>query len=143
MARYFLNEFQRQKLELYPEMLIKDDMFKFFTLSENDKVFLKNFRGESNKLGVAIQLSTIRFIGFIPENFFKLDRTFVRYISKQLNINFQSFYEYAVREQTRTEHLSKVLTYLNYNYYNENYEKDLQNWLNTRAMEHNCNGAHS
>jgi TnpA family transposase len=137
MARYFLNEFQRQKLELYPEMLIKDDMFKFFTLSENDKVFLKNFRGESNKLGVAIQLSTIRFIGFIPENFFKLDRTFVRYISKQLNINFQSFYEYAVREQTRTEHLSKVLTYLNYNYYNENYEKVLQNWLNTRAMEHN------
>jgi len=86
MARYFLNEFQRQKLESYPEMLIKEDMFKFFTLSENDKNFLKSFRGESNKLGAAIQLCTVRFIGFIPENFFKLDKIFVRYISNHFMI---------------------------------------------------------
>jgi TnpA family transposase len=136
VARYFLNEFQRQKLESYPEMLIKEDMFKFFTLTENDKNFIKGFRGDSNKLGVAIQICCICFIGFIPEDFYKLNKSFLRYVAKQLDLSFHAFFDYAVREQTRTEHLAKALTHLGYSYYDEKHEQSLQNWLNSRAMEH-------
>ena len=130
MARYFLNEFQRQKLESYPEFLLKEDMHKFFTLTIRDKEFIKDCRGDANKIGNAIQICTIKFIGFVPLNFFEISKNFVKYVAKQLNLDWNDFYNYAQREQTRTEHLNKILIHLNFKHYDVEYEKKLQAWLN-------------
>jgi len=111
-------------------------MHKYFTLTEKDREFIKIARGDANKIGIAIQLCTIKFIGFIPENFSDLSKSFIRYVAKQLDVDWNDFYNYGQREQTRTEHLGKIIDHLNFKYYDSEYEKKFQLWLNERALEH-------
>ena len=43
------------------------DLMQFFQITYSDKIFLKSFRGEHNRLAIALQIGIVRFMGFLPD----------------------------------------------------------------------------
>ena len=67
MPIQIFTEAERTKLDAFPEEITHDDLITFFTLSEADREQLPFFSAPHNRLGFAIQLCTLRFMGFVPE----------------------------------------------------------------------------
>ncbi|HVF14605.1 MAG TPA: DUF4158 domain-containing protein, partial [Acidimicrobiales bacterium] len=51
----------------FPE-LDQDELIRFFTLTASDEAFVRSHRGSSNHLGVAVQLCTLPWLGFVPDD---------------------------------------------------------------------------
>ncbi|MGY0067663.1 DUF4158 domain-containing protein [Streptomyces sp. QTS137] len=46
----------------------KDELIRYFTLTSADQAFLGKFRRAQNVLGAAVQLSTLPWLGFVPDD---------------------------------------------------------------------------
>jgi Domain of unknown function (DUF4158) len=60
-------------------------------------------RGAGNRLGIAVQLCSLPWLGFVPDDVPAAPGPAVARLSKQLGA--RDLREYGAREQTRTEHL--------------------------------------
>ena len=78
-----LNDVDKERFNLFPKYIQEEDVSKFFTLSESDKKEIKKQRGNHNKLGFALQICTLRFLGFSP-NLNMAPRELIIYVAKQL-----------------------------------------------------------
>ena len=67
MPIQIFTEAERAKLDTFPEEITHNDLITFFTLSESDREQLPFFSAPHNRLGFALQLCTLRFMGFVPE----------------------------------------------------------------------------
>ncbi|MGC1183179.1 DUF4158 domain-containing protein [Legionella sp.] len=82
----FLTDEQCQPYAKYPETLTQDQLDKYFYLDDKDKELIDACRRDYNKLGYAIQLMTVRFLGAFLVNPIDVPNEAVRYIAKQLAI---------------------------------------------------------
>ena len=64
----FLTDDQYQTYAKYPEVLTQDQLDKYFYLDDKDKDLIDVCRRDYNKLGYAIQLTTVRFLGTFLSN---------------------------------------------------------------------------
>jgi Domain of unknown function (DUF4158) len=66
-ARMF-SEDQLEQLRSFPDVG-KDDLIRFFTLTPADIAFVDpgRGRGPADRLGLAVQLSTLPWLGFVPD----------------------------------------------------------------------------
>ncbi|WP_157640977.1 DUF4158 domain-containing protein [Longispora albida] len=55
-----------ERLRRFPE-INKEELYKFFTLTPADEAFLGKFYGPSI-LGVAVQLCSLPWLGFVPDD---------------------------------------------------------------------------
>lgn len=136
MPRTFLSESQRKKLERFPESVIPEDIVAYFTLSESDLSQIPVHSSTLNRLGFAIQLCTLRMLGFCPVELIP-PQTVIAYVAGQLNVPPQSLETYGQREQTRTDHFQKVLRHLGFRRTDSETLDRLLSWLVQRALEHN------
>lgn len=60
-------------------------------LDDYDLATIDDLRTDANKLGFAVQLGVLRFIGTFPRSFDDVPYAVVEYVSKQLTINSHSF----------------------------------------------------
>lgn len=82
---------------------------QYFHLDERDLAFINLRRGKHNRLGIALQLTTARFLGtFLPDPL-QIPSCIRFYIAAQLNINRP-----AERENTRWEHQGLIKRYYDY-----------------------------
>jgi len=96
---------------------------RYFHLDKTDRIFISDRRGESNKLGLALELTTVRFLGcFIDMSLIPLNVQY--FVAKQLDINdfYNVYQDYSKREPTRREHRTLIRKYYNY------YELNDLNW---------------
>ena len=114
MPGKLLTDSDRQRLSNFPSEISKDDLSIYFTLSSNDMDLVKECRGDYSRIGFAVQLGALRYLGFCPDNFNSIPFIIVEYIASQLNIipslEFTKFY--GDRKQTRTDHLIIIQDYL-------------------------------
>lgn len=82
----FLTDEQYQTYAKYPDTLTPAQLDKYFYLDDNDKELINACRRDYNKLGYAIQLTTIRFLGTFLPNPINVPHDVIRYIAKQLEI---------------------------------------------------------
>ena len=119
-------------MQKYPEW----DLGRFFTLTTDELIPLKQLRGEENRLGFALQLCSLRYLGFIPEDLFTPPTPIVQLLAYQLNVSTEAIQSYGQRKQTQTHHLVQIMSYLGYRRATTVDLAQLENWLVERALEH-------
>ena len=54
------------QLRGFPE-IGRAELIRYFTLAPADEAFVRKFRGRGNVLGAAVQLCTLPWLGFVPD----------------------------------------------------------------------------
>ncbi len=62
------NEMERRRLERFPDRIAVEDLRACFALKERDRTLVFEQRGPENRLGLAVSLSALRFLGFVPDD---------------------------------------------------------------------------
>lgn len=136
MPGRFLSDLERQQLNQFPPDLPTADLLTYFTLSAADLAFIDKRRVEHNRLGFALQLGTLRYLNFCPDDLTAAPAVIVAYLADQLQVSQTVLATYAQRAQTRTEHLQEIMAYLGVRPAEATDLDQLQSWLIERALEH-------
>lgn len=84
MQGYFLTEHERERQRRFPEAIPPRDISDYFTLSETDRCRVNQQRGAHNRLGFALQLCALRYLGFAPDELTTAPAAVVTYVAEQL-----------------------------------------------------------
>ena len=104
--RSILNAAERKSLIALPDS--RDELIRHYTFSESDLSLIKQHRGLPNRLGFAIQLCYMRYPGVILAVDEVPDPALMRLVTQQLTIDSSAWADYAIRDQTRREHLVEL-----------------------------------
>jgi hypothetical protein len=134
-TRDVFSEDELAQLRGFPEPA-RAELIRYFTLAPADEAFVRKFRGQDNVMGVAVQLCTLPWLGFVPDEVAAAPAAVVARLSEKLGIPVGALRGYGAREQTRTGHLRDVAAYLGWRTVDGPRWKDLEEFLFARAMEH-------
>jgi hypothetical protein len=121
----------------FPE-IGRGDLIRYFTLAPADEAFVGKVRGRSNVLGAAVQLCTLPWLGFVPDEVAAAPAAGVARLAGRLGIPVGELRGYGAREQTRTGHLREIARYLGWRTMDGAGWKGLEEFLFARAMEHDA-----
>ena len=82
----------------FPE-ITRAELIRCFTLSEQDETFVRQFRGPANVLGVAVQLCTLPWLGFVPDDVRAAPPVAVGRLAGRLDLPVTELSGYARAEQ--------------------------------------------
>jgi TnpA family transposase len=105
-------------------------------IQQRHLVQVKKQRKAYNRLGFAIQLCVLRYLGFSPDNLKNIPREVINYLVQQLHQPIEDLTRYGERSQTRTGHLQQILNYLQFHNPTDTDLAMLEKWLIERAQEH-------
>ena len=107
-------------------------------MSAADEAFVRSMRRPSTVLGVAVQLCALPWLGFVPDEVGAAPVVAVTRLASRLGMPAGELAGYGLREQTRTDHLRMVMSYLGWRTADELSVKELDEFLLARAMEHDA-----
>lgn len=92
----------------------KDELIRFFTLTPADVAFVDpgRGRGPSDRLDLAVALSMLPWLGFVPDDVATAPPVAVARLAERLGVDPAELGGYGRREQTRSDHLRLVAEYL-------------------------------
>ena len=64
----YLSDPELARLKSWPGEIADEDAVTYFTRSDNDLLWLAGFHRPENRLGVAVQLSALPWLGWIPDD---------------------------------------------------------------------------
>jgi Domain of unknown function (DUF4158) len=137
-ARMFSEE-QLERLRSFPDVG-RDDLIRYFTLTRADVGFVDpgRGRGPADRLGLAVQLCTLPWLGFVPDEVSSAPPVAVARLAERLGLDPGVLEGYGRRSHTRSDHLLLVARYLGWKSApaGGGEMKELQQFLLDRAMEH-------
>jgi len=135
VATQVFSEAELERLRGFPE-IDREQLVQFFTLTPSDDAFVRSHRGAINRLGVSIQLCTLPWLGFVPDDVASAPVHAVQRLREHLGIPAATLSSYGARDQTRTGHLVEVAKLLGWRPAGEVEFKELDQFLAARALEH-------
>jgi len=130
----FLSDEQAARYGRYQADPNAEQLTRYFYLSPADTQFLAQRRRAANKLGCAVQLGTLRFLGtFLPEPT-QVPAVVVQTLATQLGIDSAEFAGYRKRPNTWHEHQPHILAYLGYQPYDARQSFRLTRWLYAQVL---------
>ncbi|MDC4194486.1 Tn3 family transposase [Enterobacter cloacae complex sp. RIVM_C039474] len=115
MAADFLTDKQTQNYGRYAAEPNEIQLARYFHLDERDLTFINLRRGRHNRLGIALQLTTARFLGTFLSVLMQIPPGVQFYVARQLNIRYPEIISrYAQRENTRWEHHGLIRQHYSY-----------------------------
>jgi TnpA family transposase len=136
MPGQFLTEAERGRLRRFPAEIPPGDVIAYFTLSPADLTQVRHQRGDHNRLGFALQLGALRYLGFSPDDPTTAPASVVTYLSQQLDVRPDVLPAYGQRAHTRRDHLQAIQVYLGFREAGPVELRALGEWLVERALEH-------
>jgi hypothetical protein len=136
------SEEELAQLRGFPE-INRAELIRYFTLTSTDEAFLRKFRTGRNVLGAAVQLCTLPWLGFVPDEVPSAPADAVGRLSQRLAVAMGELRGYGARDQTRTDHLREITGYCGWRTMDSVEWKELDEFLFARAMEHRRSGAGS
>ncbi len=95
-------------------------------------------RGAASRLGLAVQLCALRFLGFVPEDLASLPGAALEFLAGQVDAATHELLEYGAWPRTRVDHLARVREHLDYEVFDGAASVALSGWLCERAVEHDA-----
>ncbi|MEU2134575.1 DUF4158 domain-containing protein [Streptomyces sp. NPDC018352] len=136
MATRVFSDEELEALRSFPA-IGKDELIRYFTLAPADEAFLRKFLRPATVLGAAVQLCTLPWLGFVPDEVPAAPLAAVGRLARQLGLPVEVLRGYSMsREQTRTDHLRQVAKYVGWRSAKVLELKELDEFLLARAMEH-------
>jgi TnpA family transposase len=137
LATQVFSDEELDRLRGFPE-IGRDEVFRFFTLTLADVAFVDPGRGcgPADRLGLAVALCTLPWLGFVPDNVSSAPPVAVARLADQLGVDPDELRPYGRRAKTRTEHLRLVAKYLGWQVPATMELKELDEFLLARALEH-------
>ncbi|MGH9761939.1 MAG: Tn3 family transposase, partial [Blastocatellia bacterium] len=112
------------------------DVVTFFTLTSTERALVTKLHNDANRMGFALQLCSLRYLGFVPDELHNAPPVVIEFLAPQLSVSPKSIEAYGERPQTRTDHLQEIEAYLGYRKMDASVKDDLDRWLVDRALEH-------
>jgi hypothetical protein len=114
----FLSPAQRERYGRYAGDPSAEQLARFFHLDDTDRAAIAGKRGEHNRLGYAVQLTSVRFLGTFLDDLATVPAGIVQTLRRQLGLNgpeqlieyAQGEQRWAHAEQIRTEHGYRTFT---------------------------------
>jgi hypothetical protein len=113
-----------------------EDLRAFCLLSDADHTAVNHQREDHTRLGFALQLCALRYLGFVPHHLHTAPWEVVAYPAHQLHVSPESLQAYGQRIKTRTMHLQQVQIHRGFRRALPLDFYALQTWLVERALEH-------
>jgi TnpA family transposase len=136
MPGHFLTEAERERLRRFPTEIPPEDLIAYFVLTDRDRGLLRKHRRDHNRLGVALQLCALRYLGFVPAKLQAASSAAIDHLARQLDVDPRCLGRYGERSQTRTAHLQDILDHLGFRKVRPGDLRALKSWLVERALEH-------
>lgn len=96
-----------QYLQIPPD-LGEWELGTYFTFNQHDLEIIQQRRRDYNRLGFAVQLCVLRYLGWTLSDIKEVPVQVLRYIAKQINVDAESFASCGEREATKYEHLEEI-----------------------------------
>ena len=105
----FLTPEQRQTYGRYAGPPTADELTRYYHLNDDDLTQIMSCRGEHNRLGFALQLTTVRYLGTFLEDPVAVPSPVVETLARQLGlaVNRDALQTYRSSKQ-RWEHVTKI-----------------------------------
>jgi hypothetical protein len=97
-----------ERLRSFPD-IDRDQLIRFFTLTPADVAFTDpgRGRGPADRLRLAVQLCTLPWLGFVPDEVTGAPGAAVHRLAERLQVDSGALADYGRRGQTRTDHLRR------------------------------------
>ena len=127
---------EADRLEHWPQRIELEDLRESFALGDVDRDLVFGPRGAENRLGLAVQLCALRFLGFVPDEITGIPEPALRFLCDQTETQPHELLSYGEREQTRSTHLALVRDHLDFRAWDSDSTREIGEWLGDRALEH-------
>jgi len=126
------------RLSSWPGEVARSDLAVHFAFSLEDLRWLRSHRGAGERIGPAVQLAALRFLGFIPTELSDAPREVARHVGEEIGVAAATFTRYAreVDGRTRRRHLADVIEHAGWRTCGPSDWSALAGWLTERALEH-------
>ncbi|MGB0906058.1 MAG: Tn3 family transposase [Maricaulaceae bacterium] len=115
MAVDFLTDTQKEQYGQYYAEPNDIQLARYFYLTTSDMAYVKLRRGDQNRLGFALQLTTVRFLGTFLTDMTRVPPGAISFVARQLAITDPTIIaDYAIRETTLREHKAIIRKYNGY-----------------------------
>lgn len=129
----FLSDEEASAYGVYRGVPSQSDLEKLFFLDDADQALVAKRRGAHNRLGFALLLTTVRYLGvFLPDPLDVPDGV-VEYLAGQLEISDPGCVKrYTERRTTRFEHADEIRAAYGLREFDQ-VDKELREWVDARA----------
>jgi hypothetical protein len=131
---------EREQLERFPSEIALKDLRGSFTLGAGDRDLVFSQHGPA-RLGVAVALCALRFMGFVPDELASIPEHALLWVCDQLEAEPTELLAYGTRAQTRSNDLAAIRTHLGFRVAGAQDLDGVARWLVNRALEHDAPSA--
>jgi len=104
----FLTQEQRERFGRYVDEPTHEDLGRYFYLNDYDLSVINSLRGKHNRLGYAVQLTTLRYLGTFPDNFSTIPDVVIQTLSHQLEISNSDHMRRYVKSRGHERHAAEI-----------------------------------
>lgn len=139
MAVDFLTDKQKTQYGKFSAHPNDIKLARYFYLTTSDMAHIAKRRGNQNKLGFAVQLTSVRFLGTFTTDLSDVPETALEFVAKQLSISDTAIIaDYGARKNTVWDHQILIRKYYGYTPFGEPpWGFRLSRYLYTRAWINN------
>ena len=114
MPRRFLSKVERERLSQFPDEVTEADCVVYFTLTPADMEIISSRRGGENRLGMALLLCSLRYLGYFPASINYIPENVVAFVANQLQLSPIGVFGAKGRKPTLSKAFIRFLVYIFY-----------------------------
>ncbi len=123
----------RQRATMFDLPTDEAPILRHYTLADDDLETIGTRRRPHNRLGFALQLCAFRYPGRLLAPGEVIPEQITRFLAAQLGLRSDDLIDYAIREETRNEHLATLREIYGYKMFTSQRSRDLNTWLTSEA----------